>query len=385
VVIDAVRTPYGRRGGALSGWHPVDLGAELLVRLAARNHIDAELVDEVIFGCATQVGSQAANLARRAVLAAGWPEQTPAETVGSHAGSSLWAVQQAAQAVAAGALGLVVAGGIEVMTKVPLGANLAVPATGKPFGQRLQERYPTAGGLLPPGLAAEEVARRWSLSRSEMDAWAYASRSKAARSQRVAPPYLLALATSGGRTEGRPPMLERDEALSSLGAPADLEALAPTYLAAGSVTAANMAAEGDGAAAVLIASARRAQQLGLVPMAVLRCFATAAEAPDIGPTATVPATRALLRRAGLTLAAVGRYEVFESSAAAVLAWAASTGADPELVNPDGGALATTAPVGAAGAGLLAAAVASLSTRRRYSLVTVAGDGGVASACLLESP
>ena len=172
-VIDAVRTPYGTRGGALSSWHPVDLAAEVLSQLVQRVGIDGGAVDDVVLGCTTQVGAQACNIARRAVLAAGWPEHVPGATVDRHAASSAQAVHWAAQAIMSGAQDLVVAGGVEVMTAVPLGASLAVPSVGKPYGQRLQDRYKDrGGGLVPPGLAAEEVARRWSLDRSQLDKWA---------------------------------------------------------------------------------------------------------------------------------------------------------------------------------------------------------------------
>ena len=174
VIVDVSRTPYGRRGGALSSWHPVDLSAELLTQLVARNGIGGGVIDDVVWGCASQVGAQASNIGRRAALAAGWPEAVPGATVDRQAASSAQAVHWAAQAVMSGAQSLVVAGGVEVMTAVPLGASLAVPAVGKPYGHRLQERYKSGNGLLPPGLVAEEVALKWSLTRSMLDDWARA-------------------------------------------------------------------------------------------------------------------------------------------------------------------------------------------------------------------
>jgi acetyl-CoA acetyltransferase family protein len=385
VVVDALRTPYGRRGGALSGWHPVDLAAELLSRLVGRNGLDATHVDDVVLGCTSQVGAQACNVARRAVLAAGWPESVPGATVDRQAASSAQAVHWAAQAVMSGAQDLVVAGGVEVMTAVPLGANLAVPAVGKPYGHRLQERYRAGGGLLPPGLAAEEVVRRWSLRRDELDAWAFASQTRARRAQ-VHPSGHLVGVAAGAASPGDAAagLLVRDEAISPPSSLADLAALAPIFVEGGSITAANMAAEGDGAAALLIASPRRARDLGLVARARVVSFAVAGGAPDIWPVATVAATSEALRRAGLAPGDVDRFEVHESSAAAVLAWLAGTGVPPERVNPEGGALATTAPLGACGAGLFVAAVAGLvSGDGQFALVCTAGEGGVATACLLE--
>jgi acetyl-CoA acyltransferase len=378
-VIDAVRTPYGRRGGALSNWHPVDLSAEMLSQLVQRAGIDGGDVDDVIFGCTTQVGAQACNIARRAVLAAGWPERVPGVTVDRHAASSAQAVHWAAQAVMSGAQRLVVAGGVEVMTAVPLGASLSVPSVGKPYGQRLRDRYKGAGGgLVPPGLAAEEVARRWSLSRSQLDKWALQSRERALLAQRKRPSYMLTLP---GPVQSA---LEMDEALGRRSSRAELAALSPVYLDGGVVTAANMAAEGDGASGVLIAGADRAEELGLTPVARLVSFATVGTDPDVWPAATVPAAKAAMDRAGLTVDDIDWWEVHESSAAAVQVWLAEMKVAAEQVNPTGGALATTAPLGAVGAGLFVAAVSGLvEAGLRRALVCVAGEGGVATACVLE--
>jgi acetyl-CoA acyltransferase len=378
-VIDAVRTPYGTRGGALSSWHPVDLSAEVLSQLVERVGIDGGAVDDVIFGCTTQVGAQACNIARRAVLAAGWPEHVPGATVDRHAASSAQAVHWAAQAIMSGAQDLVVAGGVEAMTAVPLGASLAVPSVGKPYGQRLQDRYrDQGGGLVPPGLAAEEVARRWSLDRSQLDKWALQSRERATRAQKKRPSYMLSL--PGPVNNG----LAMDEALRRKWSRADLAALPPTYLDGGVVTAANMAAEGDGASALLIAGADRAGALGLVPMARLVSFAALGSDPLVWPAATVPAAKAALDRAGLTVDDIDWWEVHESSAVAVQAWLAEMKVGTDQVNPIGGALATTAPLGAVGAGLFVAAVSGLvDAGLRRALVCVAAEGGIGTACVLE--
>lgn len=379
VVIDAVRTPYGRRGGALSSWHPVDLSAEVLSQLVERAGVSSGAVDDVIFGCTTQVGAQASNIARRAVLAAGWPEHVPGATVDRQAASSAQAVHWAAQAVMSGAQGLLVAGGVEVMTAVPLGASLSVPSVGKPYGQRLQDRYKgQGGGLVPPGLAAEEVARRWSLDRPRLDKWAIESRQRALRAQRKRPSYMLSL-PGAAKTS-----LAMDEAIGRRSSLAEVAALSPVYLEGGVVTAANMAAEGDGASALLIASADRADQLALVPMARFVSFATVGTDPLVWPAATVPAAKAALERAGLTVDDIDWWEVHESSAVAVQVWLAEMKVDDELVNPTGGALATTAPIGAVGAGLFAAAVSGLvEAGLRRALVCVAAEGGIGTACVLE--
>jgi acetyl-CoA acyltransferase len=380
-VIDAVRTPYGRRGGALSGWHPVDLSAELLVQLMERAGVDGDDVDDVIFGCTSQVGAQACNIARRAVLAAGWSEAVPGATVDRGAASSAQAAHWAAQAVISGAQDLVVAGGVEVMTAVPLGASLSVPSVGKPYGQRLQDRYKGAGGnggLVPPGLAAEEVAARWSVDRAELDKWALRSRERASRVQKKRPSYMLAL-PGPKRT-----VLAMDEAVSGRLSRAEVAALSPVHLDGGVVTAANMAAEGDGASALLIASPDRASALGLTPKARFVSFATVGTDPAVWPAATVPAVQAALGRAGLTADDIDWWEVHESSAVAVLVLLAEMKISPDHVNQAGGALATTAPLGAVGAGLFAAAISGLiDAGLRRALVCVAAEGGVGTACVLE--
>ena len=379
VVVDAVRTPYGRRGGALSSWHPVDLSAELLCQFVARNQLDGAAIDDVILGCNSQVGAQAANIARRAVLAAGWPESVPGATVDRHAVSGAQAVHWAAQAVMSGAQNLVIAGGVEVMTAVPLGASLAVPSVGKPYGLRLQARYKEGGGLLPPGLVAEELAFRWALSRRDLDEWALVSRDRARLAQKRPPPYMAAVPVAGQRA------FSKDEAVGQPLPAAKLAALSPAFRDDGVVTAANIAAEGDGAAAVLIASPARARALSLTPKARVVSFATAGASPDIWPMATLPAEREALKRASLSGEDIDRWEIYESSAAATLAWLAETGVAREQVNPDGGALATTAPLGAVGAGLFATALDGIAHGgARRVVVAVAGDPGVGTACVLES-
>ena len=379
LIVDAVRTPYGRRGGALSSWHPVDLAAELLTQLVARNGIEGDVIDDVILGCMSQVGAQACNIARRAALAAGWPESVPGATVDRQAASSAQAVHWAAQAVMSGAQSLVVAGGVEVMTVVPLGASLAVPAVGKPYGQRLQARYKDSGGLPPPGLVAEEVASRWSLPRLVLDDWALLSRKRARQAQQSSLRYMCRVPAQGRVA------LAKDEALGPRVSGAEIAAFLPAYREDGVITAANLAAEGDGASAVLIASPSRVKAMSLTPKARFVSFATAGTSPDVWPTATVPATWEALKKAGVGIEQVDRWEIHESSAAAVLAWLSELGVPPEKVNPAGGALATTSPLGAVGSGLFAAAVDGLARGgERRAVVSVAGDAGIATACVLES-
>jgi acetyl-CoA acetyltransferase len=412
-VVEAVRTLYGRRDGVLSRWHPVDLSAEVLSWLLQRAGADAADVDDVVWACASQVGAQAADLGRRAVLAAGWPESVPAATVGSDGACSARAVHWAAQSVLAGSSGVVVAGGAEMTSLVPLGAALAQPNTGKPLGGRLAERYPAPGGFLPPGLAAERAAAARGLTRSRLDQWAAESGRRAARAQPARTPFIVVPGAAGtgprgggpgasvpgsgqargsGRSSpavrpgsGAPQPLDENvlPSLEVLGAP-ELPAL---YLEGGVVTAGNFCLEGDGAAAVLVAEERRARQLGLAVRARFVSFAVAGASPEVGPLAMAPATTAALLRASLRPGDVSRWHVLELSSAGVLAWADEVGVDLSTVNPEGGELAVTCPFGAAGAGLFANAVAGLHSGAgpgRYAGVCAVGDGGVATACILEA-
>ena len=405
-IVDAIRTPYGQRGGALSLWHPVDLAAESLKRLLRRCETEGSAVDAVILGCTSQVGAQACNIARRAVLAAGWPEDVPGATIDSHAASSAQAVHWAAQAVMSGAHGLVVAGGVELMTAVPLGAALAQPEIGKPCGRGLLERYGSGAGFLPPGLAAEEVARRWSFGRAELDAWAVQSRERALVAQSDPPSFILPVATAfpaavaiEPSVRARPPvptkvphpyadrpgLLVRDERLDRPWSARQVSALPAAYVEGGVTTAGNLAGEADGASAVLVASPERARVLAVKPKARFVSLATAGVAPAIWPVATIPATQQALSMAGLLPGDIDQWYVYESSAAAALAWMGSIGADEARVNRDGGALASGAPLGAVGGGIFAAAVSRLvDSAETRAVVAVAGEGGVATACVIEA-
>jgi len=398
LVVESLRGPYGLRGGALAGWHPVDLSAELMEKLLSVARLPGSSLKDVIWGCTSQVGAQAANVARRSVLAAGWPERIPGLTIDNHACSSSRALNLAAQAALTGG-GLLLAGGVEVTSAVPLGAPLAQPGIGKPYGLRLTARYKEEGGLGPPGLVAEEVCRRWSFTRAELDAWARESLGRAQSAQEPPPGYVLplqrlrpssaaeaAVAPVRGRRPKQAELLERDEALEGKRRKADISGLPAAYLHGGVITAGNMAAEGDGAAAVLVAGAGAAAELGVACKAAIAGFAVGATSPAIWPLAAVPASLAALDDAGLRVADIDRWYVYESSAAAVLAWSKEMDVPLDVVNPNGGALASTSPVGAVGAGLVAEAVAGLAKGRNgTALVCTAGEGGVGAACVLGPP
>ncbi|MAT03955.1 MAG: acetyl-CoA C-acyltransferase [Acidimicrobiaceae bacterium] len=382
VIVDAVRTPLGKRNGRLREWHPVDLAAETLGALQERTGLDPALIDDVIMGCVMQVGEQAVNVARNAVLAAGWPESVPGTTVDRQCGSSQQAAHFAAQGVMAGSYDVVVAGGVEVMTRVPMGASMADGKYGYPFGPQLGARYAGQGGLVPQGVSAELIADEWSITRDEMD-------EIAAESQRRA-----AVAVAEGRFEreivpipdAEGTLMTTDEGIR----PTDLETLSrlrPVFVPAdsgGRVTAGNSSQITDGAAAVLITSEERARELGLRPRARFVDFAVAGADPRLMLTAPVPATRKVLERAGLTLDDIDLIEINEAFASVVVAWQRETGADLAKVNVNGGAIALGHPLGSSGARLLTTLVHELErSGGRYGLQVMCEGGGMANATIIE--
>jgi len=384
VIVDAVRTPIGKHDGRLRHWHPVDLVSELLVALADRNGLDPALVDDVVLGCVMQVGEQAINVARNAVLAAGWPEHVPGVTVDRQCGSAQQAVHFAAQGIAAGAYDVVVAGGVEVMTRVPMGASMVDGRFGYPFGPRLGARYSDSGGLVPQGAAAELIADRWDLGRGELDEYAAMSQARAQRAvlegrfDRELVPVAGVDGTPVIRDEGvRPTTLDRLARLEPAFRPAD---------EGGRVTAGNSCQISDGAAAVLVMSAARAEQLGLRPLARCVSFAVAGSDPRLMLMGCAPATTKALERAGLGLDDIDLFEVNEAFAPVVLAWERELGEgiDLERVNVNGGAIALGHPLGASGARIVTTLVHELERRGgRYGLATIGEGGGMANALLIE--
>jgi acetyl-CoA acyltransferase len=383
VIVDAVRTPLGRRNGALKDWHPVDLLGHLLRSLVERNDLDPALVDDVIAGCVSQTGEQALNVARNGALAAGFPDTVPGTTVDRQCGSSQQALHFAAQGVMAGAYDVVIAAGVESMTRVPMGSTI-LNGPGKPFGPQMAQRYLPAGGLVPQGLAAERVAERWALSREALDAYSLESHRRAAQ------------ATDEGRFAGeivpvtidtstRKRQFKVDEGIRRDTSLEKLAALKPSFLAdAGTVTAGNSSQLSDGAGAVLLMSEDRAAALGLVPRARFVAFAVAGADPLLMLTAPIPATTAVLARAGLELDDIDRFEVNEAFASVVLAWAAEHRPDMERVNVNGGAIALGHPLGCSGVRLTATLLSELErSGGRYGLQVMCEGGGMANALVLE--
>jgi acetyl-CoA acyltransferase len=370
VIVEAVRTPVGRRGGGLSAIHPADLAAHVLGAIAERTGIDPAEVDDVVFGCVSQVGEQTFDIARTAVLSAGWPESVPGTTVDRQCGSSQQAVHFAAAGLVAGHYDLVVAGGVESMSRVPL---MSAAATGNPLGPRYAARY--GDGFPSQGLGAELIAERWALDRRRLDEFSLASHRKAAAAQ------------DRGRFDAQIAPLEgvkadegvrRDSSLEKLGA------LQPAFKPGGVVHAGNASQISDGAAALLMTTTERAQALGLTPIARVRTAVLAADDPVTMLTAPIPATAKALARAGLGIGDIGVYEVNEAFAPVPLAWLAETGADERRLNPLGGAIALGHPLGASGARLMTTMVHHMRDQGiRYGLQTMCEGGGQANATILE--
>ena len=385
VIVDAVRTPGGKRNGKLRGWHAVDLAAEPLKALVDRNGLDPALVDDVVVGCVMQVGEQALNIGRNAVLAAGFPESVPATTLDRQCGSSQQALHFAAQGVMAGAYDVVIAAGIEHMTHTPMGSSV-VRDLGFPFGPTLMGRYAERGGLVSQGISAEMIADQWDLSRQDLDAFG-------ARSQQLA-----AQATAEGRferelipltvkdDEGKPTddVLSADEGIREGTTAEVLANLKPAFKPDGKVTAGNSSQITDGAAAVLIMSEEKAAALGLTPRARFHAFALAGVDPVTMLTGPIPATKTVLDRAKLSMDDIDLVEINEAFASVILAWEKELGPDMAKVNVNGGAIALGHPLGASGTKLMATLLNELErTGGRYGLETMCEGGGMANATIIE--
>jgi acetyl-CoA acyltransferase len=377
VIVDAIRTPLGRRNGRLSGWHPVDLAAHVLGTLMVRHDLDPVVVDDVIMGCVSQVGEQALNIGRNALLAAGFPDSVPGTTVDRQCGSSQQAVHFAAQGVIAGAYDLVIAAGVESMSRVPMGSSVL---GADPFGSRLVARYPD---LVPQGISAELIAEKWALSREELDEYALGSQQRAAQATAEAR-FDRELVPVPVSVDGVTSVMTEDEGIRPDTTAARLAALKPAFKPDGVVTAGNSSQISDGAAAVLIASEEAAGRLGLTPRARVRAFALAGSDPILMLTAPIPVTGRVLERAGLGLDDVDRIEINEAFASVVLAWAREIRPDMDRVNVNGGAIALGHPLGSSGARLMATLLCELErSGGRTGLQLMCEGGGLANATVIE--
>jgi acetyl-CoA acyltransferase len=386
VIVDVVRTPSGRGkpGGALSGVHPVDLAAGVLRSVLERNGLESTQIDDVLLGCVSQVGDQAMNVARQAVLAAGFDESVPATTIDRQCGSSQQAAHFAAQGVIAGAYDIVIAGGVESMSRVPLGSSRA----GGSRSPLLEERYPE--GLVNQGVSAELIAQKWGLSREMLDAYAAESHLRAAdaASRGLFDSQLLAVAVEEGAA------VTTDETVRASTTIAGLGGLQPAFrtddLAARfpeldwRITPGNSSPLTDGASAALIMSEEKALALGLTPRARFHAFAVVGDDPLFMLTGPIPATRRILERSGLSIEDLDAYEVNEAFASVPLAWAHDVRADPAKLNAWGGAIALGHALGSSGTRLLGTLLATLeATGGRYGLQTMCEGGGMANATIIE--
>ena len=394
VIVDAVRTPGGKRFGKLSGWHPADLAGEVLKALAERNDLDPALVEDVIMGCVMQVGNQGLNVGRNAVLAAGWTESVPATTVDRQCGSSQQSAHFAAQGVMAGAYDVVVAAGVEVMSTTPMGASITPGSF--PFGPQLMERYkdteyiPGMKGVVPQGISAEIIADKWNISREELDAFGLRSQERAAQARDEGRFDNEIIPVAEKRTDKETgdlivtgEMVTSDEGIRETSME-KLATLKPAFLPEGKVTAANSSQITDGASAMLIMSEEKAKELGLKPRARFHTFALAGVDPIMMLTGPIPATQKALERSGLSMDDIDLVEINEAFASVVLAWEKELQPDMDKVNVNGGAIALGHPLGCSGTKLMATLLNELErTGGRYGLQTMCEGGGLANATIIE--
>jgi acetyl-CoA acyltransferase len=396
VIVDAIRTPGGKRNGRLSGWHPVDLAAETLKAIAERNNLDPALVDDVIMGCVMQAGNQALNVGRNAVLAAGWPESVPSTTIDRQCGSSQQAAHFGAQGVMAGAYDIVVAAGVEVMSTTPMGASVtpgSFPIGPTAMARYAEEEHYGRKGMQGQGVGAEIIADRWGLTREDLDRFSLRSQENAARARdegRFDNEILPVAARPRDKETGE--LIETDEIVRSdegirESTMESLGKLKPAFLPeekGGKVTAGNSSQITDGASAMLIMSEERAKQLGLTPRARFHTFALAGVDPVSMLTGPIPSTQKALAKSGLSIDDIDLFEVNEAFASVVLAWLSDLKADPDKVNVNGGAIALGHPLGASGAKLMATLLNELErTGGRYGLQTMCEGGGQANVTIIE--
>ena len=374
VIVGAVRTPVGKRNGGLSEQHAADLSASVLNELLERTGVDPDIVDDVVWGCVSQVGDQSSNIARYSVLAAGWPEHIPGTTVNRACGSSQQALDFAVQAVMSGQQDVVVAGGVEVMSRVPLGS---ARATGQPYGPKALARYD--GFSFNQGISAELIAQKWNLSRARLDEYSARSHELAAAAQDAGAftDQIMPVFTDGG-------VVTDDEGIRRGTTVEKLAGLKPAFQDDGVIHAGNSSQISDGAAALLVTTTANAVNLGLTPLVRYRAGAVTGADPILMLTGPIPATEKVLHNAGVELGEIGVFEVNEAFAPVPLAWLAETGADEAKLNPLGGAIALGHPLGASGAVLMTRMINHMRDNGiRYGLQTMCEGGGTANATLVE--
>ncbi len=376
VIIGALRTPFGKRGGQFSTWHPVEMLSFALKGLIARSGIDPAQVEDVIGGCVDQVGEQALNITRNAWLDAGLPESTPATTVDRQCGSGLQAIQFAAQGVMAGGYDLVVACGVENMSRVPLGSSVLSPER-TPMTPAVRERY--AVDSFNQAIGAEMMVRKWGLSRAALDEFSARSHERAANAtaQGWFRQEILPVPTENG-------VIDTDQGIRADTSVERLATLKPAFEGLEFLTAGNSSQISDGAAAVLIASREKAEELGLRPRARFVGFTQVGSDPVMMLTGPIPATRKVLQRAGMSVDEIDLFEVNEAFAPVCLAWQEELGVGLDRLNVNGGAIALGHPLGASGARLVLTALHELERRAgHYALTAICEGGGMANASIIE--
>jgi len=376
VIVEAVRSPVGKRNGALSGVHPSELSAQVLNGLVQRAGIDPGLVDDVIWGCVMQAGEQALDIARTAVLTAGWPETVPGVTVDRQCGSSQQSLHFAVAGVVAGHYDVVVAGGVESMSRVPMGSSLA--SGGHPYPEAFLTRYDHKSPN--QGVGAEMIAEQWGLSRTLLDEFSLSSHEKAAAAQDSGAfkDQIVGIKDQDGNV-----VLE-DGGIRRGGTVEGLAKIKPAFKEDGVIHAGNSSQISDGSAALLITSAEKAKELGLKPLAKVHTAVLAGADPVIMLTAPIPATQKALAKSGLSVDQIGVFEVNEAFAPVPLAWLKDIGADESRLNPNGGAIALGHPLGGSGARILTTLLYHMRDNNiQYGLQTMCEGGGQANATILE--
>jgi acetyl-CoA acyltransferase len=379
VIVEAVRTPIGRRNGKLKDIHPVVLGSLVLKEIVSRAGIKPEQVEDVVFGCVSQVGEQSLNVGRNAWLTAGFPVTTPATTVDRQCGSSQQAVHFAANLIQSGVCDITIAGGVESMSRVPMGSNAVSPGT--PFPPELMELY----DLVPQGISAELMARKYGISRKAMDEFSVESHRRAheATEKGYFKSQLMPVDISLNGN-GHHEVFNRDEGIRANASYEATAALQPAFNPEHSITAGNASQISDGAAAVMLMSLEKARELHLKPRARIRAQAVVGTDPVLMLEGPIPGTAAVLKRAGLELSSIDLFEVNEAFASVVLAWQKETGADLAKTNVNGGAIAVGHPLGASGAILMNRLLYELERRDlRYGLETMCCGGGLGTATIID--
>lgn len=375
VIVEAVRSPVGKRNGGLSGVHPAELSAQVLNGLVQRAGVDPALVDDVIWGCVMQAGEQALDIGRTALLTAGWPESVPGVTVDRQCGSSQQSVHFAAAGVVAGHYDVVVAGGVESMSRTPMGSSLA--SGGNPYPGGFKDRYNQTPNQ---GIGAEMIAEQWGLSRTQLDQFSLDSHEKAAAAQDAGAfdDQIVAIKDQDGNPVLKDEGIRRGTTLEKMGQ------LKPAFREDGVIHAGNSSQISDGSAALLFMSAEKAKELGLKPLAKVHTAVLAGADPVIMLTAPIPATQKALKRSGLSIDQIGAFEVNEAFAPVPMAWLKDIGADEKKLNPNGGAIALGHPLGGSGARIMTTLLYHMRDNGiQYGLQTMCEGGGQANATILE--